>query len=207
MNRVNFFEWLTTRRKTLSTMDVSELRAQEMLLTSERDRMMARVQKLAHDKQKIIEKGASEKTPEMRRTYAQQYDLAHTEQMMLARQLNVRTKEALTVSRLRMLRENAQRSGLGLAGAGRGLIRDGDLALLERLIENEQITSEMYQERLDAILRLGHESDEAATGVSPAAQELLRVWNDMDAGLIKDASAAFDEAERRVRERQKASEG
>ncbi|MBI5866394.1 MAG: hypothetical protein HZB38_18135 [Planctomycetes bacterium] len=199
---MNFFEWLTTRRKTLATMDAAELRAQEMLLTSERDRMMARIGKLSKDKQAVIDKGAKEKTPEMRRTYAQQYDLLHTEQMMLSRHLNIRTKEALTVTRLRLLRETAGRAGVG--AMGKGLIRDGDLALIERLIESDKITTEVYQERLDAILQAGHEADAGGAGVSPAAAELLRVWNDMDAGLIKDSSAAFDEAERRVRERSKA---
>lgn len=202
---MNFFEWLTTRRKTLATMDAAELRAQEMLLTSERDRMMARIGKLGKDKQVVIEKGAKEKTPEMRRTFAQQYDLLHTEQMMLSRHLNIRSKEALTVTRLRLLRETASRAGVG--ALGRGLIRDGDLALIERLIENDKITTEVYQERLDAILQAGHEADTEATGLSPASSELLRVWNDMDAGLIKDTTAAFDEAERRVRERSKANEG
>lgn len=196
---MNFFEWLTTRRKTLATMDAAELRAQEMLLNSERDRMMARIQKLAQDKQAVIEKGAKEKTPEMRRTFAQQYDLLHTEQMMLSRHLNIRSKEALTVSRLRMLRETAGRAGIGTLG--KGLIRDGDLALIERLIESDKVTTEIYQERLDAILQAGHEADKEAAGLSPASAELLRVWNDMDAGLIKDSAAAFDEAERRVRER------
>lgn len=204
---MNFFEWLTTRRKTLATMDVAELRAQEMLLTNERDRMQSRIGKLATDKQKLIEKGAKEKTPELRRTFAQQYDLMHTEQMMVARHLNIRSKEALTVTRLRLLRENSQRAGAGLGGIGTGLIRDGDLALIERLIENDRITTEMYQERLDAILQIGHDADAEASGLSPASQELLRVWNDMDAGLIKDTTAAFDEAERRVRERSKVTEG
>jgi hypothetical protein len=201
---MNFLEWLTTRRKTLGTMDAAELRAQEMLLVNERDRMLARVQKLAKDKQAIIEKGAAEKTPEMRRTFAQQYDLLHTEQMMLARHLNIRSKEALTVSRLRLLRETAGRAGVG--ALGKGLIRDGDLALIERLIENDKVTTEIYQERLDAILQAGHEADQEAAGLSPASSELLKVWNDMDAGLIKDSAAAFDEAERRVRERSKAAE-
>lgn len=199
---MNFFEWLTTRRKTLATMDAAELRAQEMLLTSERDRMMARITKLAKDKQSIVEKGAKEKTPEMRRTFAQQYDLLHTEQTMLSRHLNIRSKEALTVTRLRMLRETAGRTGVG--ALGRGLLRDSDLALIERLIENDKITTEIYQERLDAILQAGHEADADPTGLSPASAELMRVWNDMDAGLIKDTATAFDEAERRVRERSRA---
>lgn len=203
---MNFFTWLTTKRKSLATMSVAELRAEEMLLDNERNRMLGKMQKLAQDKQKVIERGATEKAPEMRRTYAQQFDLMHTEQMMLSRHLNIRTKELLTVARLRMVRENMQRSGMstGILAS----IRESDLAKIERLIESDQITTEMYQQRLDEILQMGHAADEgAATGMSPAAQELMKVWGDMDAGLIKDSAEAFDEAERRVRERQKASEG
>jgi hypothetical protein len=201
---MNFFTWLTTKRKTLATMSVSELRAQEMLLENERNRMQAKMTRLAKDKQKIIEQGAKEKTPELRRTYAQQFDLLHTEQMMISRHLNIRSKELLTVSRLRMLRESAQRARVSVGPLP--TIRESDLATIERLIENNKITTEMYQERLDEILQIGVEADEAAAaGVSPAAQELLKVWNDMDAGLIKD-NEAFDEAEKRVRERQ-AAEG
>jgi hypothetical protein len=195
---MNFFEWLTTRRKTLATMNAAELRAQEMLLDNDRNRMQAKVRGLAAEKQKLIEQGAKEKTPEMRRTYAQQFDLLHTEQMMVARQLNIRSKEMITVSRLRMLREHAPSTVLT---GGRVAIRDSDLATIARLIENDQITSEMYNERLNEILALGQEVDEAATGLSPASQELMKVWNDMDAGLIKTTGEAFDEAEKRVRER------
>lgn len=200
---MNFFTWLTTKRKTLGTMSVAELRAQEMLLENERNRMQGKINKLAQDKAKIVERGAKEKTPELRRTFAQQFDLLHTEQMMLSRHLNIRSKELLTVSRLRILRESAQRSALGT-----GLmptIRENDLAVIEKLIENDAITSEMYQERLDQILQVGIEADAAAAGVSPAAEELMRIWNDMDAGLIKDTQEACDEAEKRVRERKKAA--
>lgn len=196
---MNFFEWLTTKRKTLGTMNVAELRAQEMMLESERNRMQAKIGKLATDKQKLVDQGSKEKTPEVRRTLAQQYDLLHTEQMMVARHLNVRSKELLTIARLRMLRENQPTTRLGTTG--RVAIREGDLSLIARLIESDQITTEMYQERLDEILQLGHEADEAATGLSPAGRELLKIWDDMDHGLIKDTQSAFDEAERRMREK------
>ncbi len=202
---MNFFTWLTTKRKTLSTMSVAELRAQEMLLENERNRMQAKINKLAQEKAKIVERGAKEKTPELRRTFAQQFDLLHTEQMMLARHLNIRSKELLTVARLRILRESAQRSSLS-GEAGRINIRESDLATIEKLIENDAISSEVYQERLDEILRLGHEADQASAGVSPAAEELLKIWSDMDHGLIKDTKEAADEAERRVREREAAKE-
>lgn len=202
---MNFFTWLMTKRTTLATMSVAELRAQEMLRSNERNRMHSRMQKLAGEKQKIIESGAKEKTPELRTMFAQQFDQLHTEQMMIGRQLNLRSKELLTVSRLRMLRENAHAGRTEIGGlAG---IREADLAAIEQLIENDSISTEMYQERLDEILQLGHVTDKESAGVSPAAQELLKIWNDMDAGLIKDTAEAVDEAERRVRERQKASEG
>lgn len=204
---MNFFEWLTTRRKTLGSMNATELRAQEMLLCSERDRMAARVNKLATDKQKLVERGAKEKTPELRRTLAQQFDLLHTEQMMLAKHLNIRSKEALTVTRLRMLRESAERSGASVAQAATGLIRESDLALIERLIENDTIGAELYQERLDEILRLSIAGTEGSGAISAAGQELMKIWSDMDAGLIKDAASATEEAERRMRERQKAADG
>lgn len=201
---MDFLTWLTTKRKSLATMSVAELRAQEMLLQKDRDQLQARVGKLAADKQKVVEQGAKERTPELRRTFAQQFDLLHTEQTMISRHLNVRSKELLTVARLRMLRESAARAGVGMAAFP--TIREGDLATIERLIETDRVTSEMYQQKLDEILQLGHAADEEAAAISPAAAELLKVWNDMDAGLIKDSTEAFDEAERRVRERQRASE-
>ncbi|MFH1746759.1 MAG: hypothetical protein ABIG44_06905 [Planctomycetota bacterium] len=202
---MDFFTWLTTKRKSLATMSMTELRAQEMLRESERNRMQAKMTKLARDKQKIVDRGAKEKTPEMRRTYAQQYDLLHTEQMMVARHLNIRSKELLTVARLRMLRENSTRAKT--AAGGLVPIREADIAVIERLIENDRVSAEIYQERLDEILAAGQEADEATAAVSPAAEELLKVWNDMDAGLIRSADEAFDEAEKRVREREKAADG
>lgn len=202
---MNFFTWLTTKRKSLGTMDVAELRAQEMLLQNERDRMQARMSKLAAEKARIVERGAKEKTPELRRTYAQQFDLLHTEQMMLARHLNIRSKELLTVSRLRMLRESARRARMRPGTLA--TIREHDLAVIEKLIEDDAVSTEVYQQRLDEILQLGVEADKEAAGISPAAQELLKIWNDMDAGLIKDTREACDEAERRVRERKQAAEG
>jgi hypothetical protein len=199
---MNFFTWLTTKRKTLGTMTVSELRSQEMLLENERNRMQAKIDKLAREKSKIVERGGEERTPELRRAFAQQFDLLHTEQMMLSHHLNVRSKELLTVSRLRMLREMTQRRGLSSSAIV--TIRESDLALIEKLIENDAVSTEVYQERLDEILQVGIQADEEAAGVSPAAQELMKIWNDMDAGLIKDAKSASDEAERRMREKKRA---
>ena len=198
-----FLEWLTKRKKPLSRMTRSELRRQELLLEKDRTQLLNRVNKIAKDKQGLFERGAQEKTPEVRRALAQEFDLKTTEQLMLARQLNVRSKEMLTVSRLRMLRENADRAGTSNA---LGLISQVDMLRLGKLIEADSIRAEVYQERLDEILSIGATVDEGAAGLSEAGQSVMDVWDKMDAGAIADAAEGFDEADRSVRERHAAPE-
>lgn len=198
-----FLEWLTKRKKPLSQMSRSELRRQELLLEKDRSRLLSRVTKLARDKQELFERGAGEKTPEVRRVLAQQFELKTTEQLMLSRQLNVRSKESMTVSRLRMLRENADRS----RGTGKlGLISEVDILRLGKLIESDAVRAEAYQERLDEILSIGAEVDEGSAALSDAGRTVMNVWEKMDDGVLTDSSEAYDEADRSVRERHAAQE-
>jgi len=198
---MNLFWWLSRKRKPLSQMNRSELRRQELLLEKDRTQLLNRIQKLAAEKQQIFERGAGEKTPEVRRMLAQEFEMKTSEQLMLSRQLNIRSKEMLTVSRLRMLRENAERAALH--GNRLGLISEKDLLRLSRMIENDAVTTEMYQQRLDEILSGAAGVDEGEAGLSEAGRSVLKVWEQMDTGLIKDPAEAFDEADRRVREQQK----
>jgi len=198
-----FFEWLTKRKKRLSQMSRSELRRQELLLEKDRKRLLNRVTKLAREKQNLFEQGATEKTPELRRVLAQEFELKTTEQLMLARQLNIRSKEMMTVSRLRMLRENADRAG---SSASLGLVRESDILRLGKLIESDAIKAEIYQERLDEILAVGASADEGASALNEAGRGVLDVWAKMDAGDLTDAQEAFDQADRSVREKHAAME-
>jgi len=198
---MGLFDWLTNRAKPLSQMTRSELRRQELLLQKERDRLLTRVTDLAKRKQEIFERGSREKTPEVRKALASQFELHTTEQLLLSRQLNIRTKECLTVGRLRMLRESAERAAA--TGSRLGLIGEKDLLALEKLIENDAVTSEMYQQRLDDMLAVG---GEPAQELTAAGRQVLDIWEKVDTGLIKNAEEAFDEADRRVRDLHKAAE-
>jgi hypothetical protein len=199
-----FLEWLTKRKKPLSQMTRSELRRQELLLEKDRTRLLNRVTKIAKEKQELFERGAEEKTPEVRRMLAQEFELRTTEQLMLARQLNIRSKEMMTVSRLRMLRENADRAG---QSNRLGLISQGDMLRLGKMIESDAIRAEVYQERLDEILAVGADVDQGSAALSDAGDGVLKVWEKLDAGAITDTREAFDEADRTVRERHAAPEG
>ncbi len=200
---MGFLEWLVKRKKPLSRMTRTELRRQELLLEKDRTQLLGKITKIAKEKQGLFERGADEKTPEVRRVLAQEFELKTTEQLMLARQLNVRSKEMLTVSRLRMLRENADRAG---ASGKLGLISQTDMLRLGKLIEADTVKTEVYQERLDEILAIGAAADEEATAPSETGQTVMNVWEKMDAGKITDKTEAFDEADRSVREKHAAPE-
>ncbi|HVP13097.1 MAG TPA: hypothetical protein VMV94_18120 [Phycisphaerae bacterium] len=200
---MGLFDWLTKKNKSLSQMTRQELRRQELLLQRERDQLLKRITDLAAKKQEVFERGRNEKSPEVRRVLAQEFDLKTTEQLMTSRQLNIRSKETLTVTRMRMLRENAERARS--VGSRLGMVSEKDMMVLERMIQDDAITAEMYQERLDSMLKIGLEEGESA--MTPGSQQVLDIWDQMDTGLMKDAGEAFDEADRRVRERHKAAEG
>ena len=195
---MSLLDWLTKRKKPLSKLTRSELRRQELLLEKDRTRLLNRVTKLAKEKQEIFDRGAGEQVPEVRRMLAQEFELKTSEQLMLARQLNIRSKEMMTVTRLRMLRENADRAQQ--TGGKLGLVSEKDILRLGKLIESDSIKAEMYQQRLDEILSLGAAVDQGAAGLSEAGQTVMKVWEKLDTGVISDNTEAFDEADRRVRE-------
>jgi len=146
------------KTKTLSDLSKQELRKEEILLTKQRDRLFKRIETITLDKQKIFTQGATQKSPELRKALAQDFELKTQEQLMAARELNLRSKELLTVSRLRMVKEN-QANGKAL---GRLNVTDKDVAKITQWIEDDSIGQDMYRERLDAILEVGKQSDKDA---------------------------------------------
>src|SRR3954463_8543887 len=146
------------KSKTLSELTKQELRREEILLTRQRDRLFKRIETISVDKQKIFQQGATQKSPELRKALAQDFELKTQEQLMAARELNLRSKELLTVSRLRMIKENTERG----KALGRLNVTDKDVAMISQWIEDDSVSQEMYLERLGTILDLGAESDKAA---------------------------------------------
>jgi hypothetical protein len=193
------------KKKTLSELDRQELRKEEILLTKQRDRLFKRIEQISVDKQKIFQNGAKQKSPELRKALAQDFELKTQEQLMAARELNLRSKELMTVSRLRMVQENRERG----SALGRLNLTDKDVARITQWIEDDAVSQDMYQDRLNTILDLGAQSDKdalAAAGLSSAGQELMNIWNEMDRGQMKEDDA-FQEADKAVRRRAAPMEG
>src|SRR5882724_471768 len=204
IRRMALIDKIFGKKKTLSQLDKQELRREEILLTKQRDRLFKKIEQTSLDKQKIFQQGATQKSPELRKALAQDFELKTQEQMMSARELNLRSKELLTVSRLRMVKENTE----GGRALGRLNVTDKDVAKISSWIEDDSVSQDMYMERLDQILDLGQQSDKdamAQAGLTSAGQELMNIWNEMDRGALKD-DEAFEEADRAVRKKNAAME-
>lgn len=193
------------KKKTLSELSRQELRREEILLGKQRDRLFKRIETIAGDKQKIFKQGASQKSPELRKALAMQFEMKAQEQLMSAKELNLRSKELMTVSRLRMIKENNEKG----KALGRLNVTDKDVARISSWIEDDAVTQEMYAERLDAILELGAQSDKDALAggqLKEAGTEIMNIWNEMDRGAVK-AEEGFAEADKAMRRRSGAAEG
>ena len=185
------------RKKTLSQLDATALRKEEILITKQRDKLFKKLETLGEQKQKIFQQGATQKAPELRKALAQDFELRTQEQLMTARELNLRSKELLTVSRLKLIREN---QGTGKA-LGRLNLTAGDVAKISGLIENDGVTQDAYRDRLDQLLELGADTDRDAmqsAGLSSTGQELLNLWDQLDNGVVK-ADQAFEQADQTAR--------
>ena len=187
------------KKKTLSELNRQELRREEILLEKNRDRLFKRIEQIGTDKQKIFQQGATQKSPELRKSLALQFEMKTQEQLMVARELNLRSKELMTVSRLRMVQENREKG----RALGRLNVTDKDVARISSWIEDDAVTQEMYSERLDQILELGEQSDRdalAGTHLKEAGTEIMNIWNDMDRGVMKQ-DEAYEEADKAARRR------
>ena len=187
------------RKKTLSQLNRQEMRKEEILLTKQRDRLFKKIEEISGAKQKIFQQGATQKSPELRKSLAQEFEMKTQEQLMAARELTLRSKELMTVSRLRMVKENNE-SG---RATGRLNLTDKDVVKISQWIEDDAVSQDVYRDRLDALLDLGGQADRdsmESAGLSTAGQELMNIWNEMDRGTVKPEQA-FDAADKAVRKR------
>ncbi|MGD0140355.1 MAG: hypothetical protein ABSD28_15910 [Tepidisphaeraceae bacterium] len=192
------------RKKTLSQLNRQELRKEEILLTKQRDRLFKRIEQISTDKQKIFQQGATQKSPELRKSLAQEFEMKTQEQLMAARELTLRSKELMTVSRLRMVKENSETG----KATGRLNLTDKDVAKISQWIEDDAVSQDVYRDRLDTLLDLGGQADRDAmesAGLTGAGQELMNIWNEMDRGTVKPEQA-FDAADKAVRKRNAAAD-
>lgn len=183
--------------KSLSELDAVQLRKEEILLQRQRDKLLKKIEDVAAAKQKVFKQGAATKSPELRKALAMDFELKTQEQVLAARELNLRSKELLTVSRMRLMKESR---GKGKSG-GRLNLTDRDVARITAWISDDSVGADAYTQRLDMILEAGSDADRDAlenAGLTAAGQELMRLWDQVDSGEVKEPEA-LEKADEAVR--------
>ena len=177
------------------------MRKEEILLTKQRDRLFKKIEQISTDKQKIFQQGATQKSPELRKALAQDFELKTQEQLMSA---GAKPAQQGTHDRqpLRMVKENNR----SRPRMGRLNLTGKDVEKISQWIEDDSVGQDMYMERLNQILDLGVQSDKdamAQAGVSGAGQELLNSGTKWTAArsnrkkLLRKPTKPFDGKTRR----------
>ncbi len=188
------------RKRSIADLSATELRKEEILIGKQRDRLLKKIETLAEQKQKIFVLGAKQKTPELRKALAQDFELKSQEQVLCGRELTLRSKELMTVARLRLVKENNEKG----RALGRLKLTSADVGKISAWIEDDTVSQEMYNDRLDLLLDLGAESDRAIMGsssLSQPGQELINMWEQLDRGKV-EKDEAFTRADSAIRNRQ-----
>ena len=187
------------RNKTLSQLTRGELRREEILITKRRDKLFKNVDDIAQKKHEIFRQGKQSSSPELRKTLAQDFELKTQEQLMAARELNLRSKELMTVARLRMVKENQQSS----SGAGRLNLTAKDMAKVSGWLESDAVGQEVYAEKLDQLLEIGGMADREAiesAELGKSGNDLMHLWDQLDAGSVEE-DEAYQQAEEATRKK------
>lgn len=193
---MGLWSWLRGGKKGILDYTSDELRREERVLDREKKALMNKMSRLAREKQDIFTKGAGKKSPELRRALAQDYELKTAEEQMTARALNIKGKELLTIARVKMVRETQgeQKTSRLLAG-----LNERDMIELQRLITNDDVTREMYEDKLNDILANSIGESKPEEQLTGAGKKLLEVWQQMDDGELSDSQEAFEKAESSIR--------
>ena len=119
---------------------------------------------------------------------------------MAARELNLRSKELLTVSRLRMIKENSERG----RALGRLNVTDKDVAKISGWIEDDSVSQDMYIERLDTMLEVGAKADKDALAMRRPLRRGTGTHEHLERNRPRTMKQdeAFEEADKAVRKRQ-----
>ena len=187
------------RNKSLTQLTRQELRKEEILLSKRRDKLFGKIDEIAQRKHEIFRQGKQSSSPELRKSLAQDFELKTQEQLMAARELNLRSKELMTVARLRMVKENQEHG----KAAGRLNLTARDMVKVTQWLESDAVGQEVYGEKLDQLLEIGYDADKDAiesAGLTKAGSDLMHLWEQLDAGTVEE-DEAYQQAEESARTR------
>lgn len=191
-----FLDWFKRERK-ITDYTPDELRREEGRLQIRENQTVARVEKLEQERQLVFRQGFDVKSPVRRRILARKYEELRQKLSRLEQELSRLSKEAMTVSAIRFrLERRAEGESSILKKIG-----GSEIETLRELFEDDQITEEMYAERLTEVLGAVTEpAGDPVEGLGDVARGVLDIWQRMDEGDIESVEEGLREAQERTEE-------
>jgi len=177
---MGFIEWFKKGSKGLLDMDDAEIRKEERFLQKDKDKLSRQLERLAAEREHLFQRGAKARDENVRKAVALEYELKAQEMNQVSREMLMKSKEVLTLSRIRSMRR------AGKAGQGSVLSRlsETDHVKLQRLVADAEINEELYAERLDEILFQTERAGGLEMSLGNEGQRVLDIWNRIEGGEI-----------------------
>ena len=161
--------------------DVDAVKREERRMEIREAQLLAEGEKLARERERLYQQGAETRAPEKRRILARKYmDCLAKLRRCEADQLRA-AKEVLALMRIRTALEKARTAGSPLLEK----FDEAEAMRLDTLLIDDQVSEEMYQEKLDALLGRPPDARAAAPRVTGTPgpngeDELMEEWGKRD---------------------------
>jgi hypothetical protein len=188
---MGFMDWFKHGSKGLMDLSEAEIRREERFLQKDKDKLAHRLERIGAERERLFQRGAQTRDEHLRKSIALEYELKSQEMALAGREMLLKSKEVLALSRIRMLRH------AGAAGAGGLLARlsETDQVRLQRLIADAEVKEEMFSEKLDEILSSTEREGGLEMALGTEGKRVLDLWQRMDEGDIPSVEDAMRIAE------------
>ena len=183
---MGFIDWFKKGSKGLLDMSDEEIRKEERFLKKDRDHLARRLQRLAAEREDLFQRGARARNDDLRKAVALEYELKTHEMKMLSREMLTKSKEILTLARIRQIRRAGRKGRSGPLAR----LSETDQVRLQRLIADAEVNEEIYAERLDEILSTTEREGGLEVALGNEGRRVLEIWQRMDEGEITDIEDA-----------------
>jgi len=193
---MGFLDWFR-REKKITDYAPEELKREEARLQIRENQTIARLENVEAQRELFFRQGSAMKAPVRRRILARKYEEREQEVRRLERELARLSKESMTVAAIRYRLERRSDEGSPVLKK----IGGSQIEELRTMFEDDQISEELYSERLEEMLGAAEDPDEdPVRGLGSGARSVLDIWDRIDEGAIEDVDEGLREARDRSEE-------
>lgn len=189
------------KKKNLKKVSVDELRREQIKLTQEERKLVAKVDEIEAKKKAIFNQGLNEGSEAKKRILARDFKVQDSKLLSLERTLKIFSKQIRILNGFLSIKENEKLfQTMGISK----LINNMDIVKLQEYVEAATTEGEFMMEKFSSILSV-MEDQEAALGEfsnDHDIEEIMDVWRDMES--VDDEEKAMAEGMKKLEEKKEA---